>query len=152
LGYGDTGTRLHVSPREDFWKLECDAAELRAMSRNHEKLKVFGMADELAVAVYRATTTFPVEERFALQSQIRRAAVSVPTNIVEGAARRTGRDYLKFLDISLGSATEVRYLISLSSRLQLMPAATAESLEKRYTDLLRALQSLIANLSACEGA
>jgi len=122
------------------------------MSRNHEKLKVFGMADELAVAVYRATTTFPVEERFALQSQIRRAAVSVPTNIVEGAARRTGRDYLKFLDISLGSATEVRYLISLSSRLQLMPAATAESLEKRYTDLLRALQSLIANLSACEGA
>ena len=120
------------------------------MSRNHEKLKVFGMADELAVDVYRATTAFPAEERFALQSQIRRAAVSVPTNIVEGAARRTGRDYLKFLDISLGSATEARYLISLSCRLQLMSVATAQSLEERYTDLLRALQSLIANLSSRE--
>ena len=118
------------------------------MSRNHEKLKVFGMADELAIAVYRATADFPIAERFGLQSQIRRAAVSVPTNIVEGAARRTGRDYLKFLDISLGSASEVRYLVSLSSRLELIPAATARALEERYDNLLRALQAMLTTLQS----
>jgi four helix bundle protein len=116
------------------------------MSRNHEKLKVFELADQLALDVYRATTGFPPEERFGLQSQMRRAAISVSTNIVEGAARRTTRDYVKSLDIALASATETRYLLSLSERLCLLPAETGQASSEQYGGLLRALQPLIAAL------
>ena len=81
------------------------------MGRDPSKLKVVHLADELVVEVYRATRGFPVEERYGLQAQLRRAAVSVPTNIVEGCARNSERDYLHFLDVAIASASEVRYLL-----------------------------------------
>ena len=87
------------------------------MSRDHRKLNVFQIADDLAVEIYRATKSFPNEERFGLQSQLRRAAVSSAANIVEGCARRTTKDYLNFISISLASSSEVRYLVDLSHRL-----------------------------------
>ncbi|MBA3948598.1 MAG: four helix bundle protein [Acidobacteria bacterium] len=70
------------------------------MGRNHRQLTVFQKADELAVLVYRLTAKFPSDERFELRSQLRRAAVSTPTNIVEGCARDSRRDYARFLDIA----------------------------------------------------
>ena len=90
------------------------------MSRDHRKLEAFQLADHLAVLVYRRTTDFPHGERYGLLSQIRRAAVSVPTNIVEGCARASQADYLRFLDIAFASCRELLYLIDLSRRLDLL--------------------------------
>ncbi|MFN2549484.1 MAG: four helix bundle protein [Myxococcales bacterium] len=74
------------------------------MARDPNKLKVFELADQLMINVYRATQRFPVAERFGIQSQLRRAALSIPTNVVEGCARQTLREYLRVLSIALGSA------------------------------------------------
>ena len=113
-----------------------------AVSRDHTKLKVFAMADELVAEVYRLTSQVAVEERYGLQAQIRRAAVSVPTNIVEGSARRTTREYVQFLVVALGSASEVRYLLKLASRLGFLPTSNAATLVSRGALLKPAACSL----------
>ena len=75
--------------------------------RDHKKLKACELADRLALAVYQHTAGFPGEEIFGLTAQLRRAAVSVPSNIVEGCARHSEADYLHFLDTSYASSREV---------------------------------------------
>jgi four helix bundle protein len=116
------------------------------MSRDHRELRVFNLADDLVLEVYRITASFPIEERYVLQAQIRRASISVPANIVEGSARRTTREYLNFLNIAVGSSAEAQYLIDLSMRLGLLKATVAERVCSRYGELLRSLQKLIASL------
>ena len=90
------------------------------MPRDHRKLDAFKLADELALLVYKKTADFPPEERYGLRSQMRRAAISTPTNIVEGCAREGEGDYLRFLDIAFGSSRELVYLTSLAARLSFM--------------------------------
>lgn len=85
--------------------------------RDHTQLAAFKLADALVVDIYLATQNFPKEEMFGLRSQIRRAAVSVPSNIVEGCARNTATEYLRFLDIAFGSLRELSYQFDLSKRL-----------------------------------
>jgi four helix bundle protein len=116
------------------------------MARDHRKLRVFILADTLVVDVYRATQSLPPEERYGLQSQIRRAAVSAAVNIVEGSARRTTRDYLHFLSMALGSATETRYLLGLCLRLALLADDAVTPLETRFQELIRGSQKLIDSL------
>lgn len=80
----------------------------------HEKLDAFRLSRELALELYRLSASFPQEERFGLTSQIRRAAVAIPANIAEGAARRSKREFSRFLLTARGSATELRLLLDIA--------------------------------------
>ena len=85
--------------------------------RDHTKLRAFALADEVVLMIYQITRRFPEEERYGLTSQMRRAAVSVPSNIVEGSARESQTEYIRFLEISFGSLRELHYQFDLSLRL-----------------------------------
>ena len=115
-------------------------------TRDHTRLRVFGLADTLAVDVYRATRGFPDEERFGLQAQVRRAAVSVPSNIVEGSAKITSAEYCRFLNIATASAAEAQYLLDLSARLGMLSVADIVPLIERYTVLVKSLKRLLFEL------
>src|SRR5687768_7078840 len=112
------------------------------MPRDHRKLDAFQLADQLAVDIYRITTDFPASESYGLRSQLRRAAVSVPTNIVEGCARDPENEYLRFLDIAVGSAREALYLISLAQRLGYIEKADAQDASKLGDRVTGALVNL----------
>ena len=120
------------------------------MSRDPHRLEAFVVEDDLVIEAYRATNCFPAEERFGLQSQIRRGAVSVAANLVEGCARRSQRDYLHFVGIAIGSASEVRYLLSLAVRLGFTKADDGEHLKVGYGRVIRALQALVTSLNSPE--
>lgn len=117
------------------------------MPRDHRKLRVFHIADALILDIYRETRSFPIDERFGLQAQIRRAAVSTAANIVEGSARRSDRDYSNFLNIATGSASEVRYLIDLATRLGFLSERVAKGLDPRCRELVASLVRLVDSLS-----
>jgi four helix bundle protein len=85
--------------------------------RDHNKLQAFQLADEAALLIYNLTKQFPKEELYGLTSQMRRAAVSIPSNIVEGCTRETETEYLRFLEIAFGSLRELHYQLSLAERL-----------------------------------
>ena len=81
-----------------------------------------------------------------MRSQLRRASVSVPANIVEGCTRRSSRDYVHFLVVALGSASEVRYLLSVSVRLGLLSKPVGDELDVKRGALVRSLQRLVDSL------
>ncbi len=114
--------------------------------RDYKKLRAFELADELAFEVYRQTRSFPNEERYGLTSQMRRCAVSVPSNIVEGSARNSQADYLRFLDIAYGSVCELEYQISLAKRLEYLKADVASDLTAKCNETARVLNGLINSL------
>ena len=120
----------------------------RCMSRDFKKLDVFHLGDGLVIEIYRATRQFPVDERYGLQAQLRRATVSVPSNIVEGSARGSNRDYAHFLRIALGSASEARYLVSVAARLEFFDHGTADSLRIRFDRLVKDLELLSQRVAA----
>ena len=122
------------------------------MSRDHRKLEAFNVADELVLKVYAETATFPSEHRFEIRSQLRRSAVSTVTNIVEGCARRTTREYLQFINVAVGSAAETLYLLNLSSRLGILRGEVYREMEQKYNYLLRGLQKVIISLEGIESA
>jgi four helix bundle protein len=105
-------------------------------------LKVWQRGHALVLGVYSATTGFPPHERYGLTSQLRRAALSVPTNIAEGS-KRTGRtEYARFINISEASLAETEYLIMVGRDLGYMTPLMAKPLFAQVADLARMLHTL----------
>jgi four helix bundle protein len=114
--------------------------------RDHTKLRAFELADQLAIAVYKTTQSFPNNELFGLTSQLRRATVSIASNIVEGCARFSETEYIHFLDIAYGSAREVEYQIGLAHRLGFLPDDSYKELNQLSTETAKVLNGLIRSL------
>lgn len=95
----------------------------------YKKLIVWHKADELTFQVYMATKKFPKEEIYGITSQLRRAVLSVPTNVVEGYGRQGRKELRQFMNIALGSLAEAKYLLDFSSRLKYFSAEQYGKLE-----------------------
>ena len=111
--------------------------------RDFTKIVAWQLADDLTVAIYEGSRTFPREEIYGLTSQLRRAAYSTPANIAEGASRSTHRDYLNFLYIARGSCSETQYFIHLAHRLKYMDETTHSLLRDQAGEVARTLGGLI---------
>ena len=118
--------------------------------RDHTKLRAFELADDVAVLVYKATQTFPREELYGLTSQMRRAAVSVASNIVEGCARESQTEYLRFLEIAFGSLRELHYQVGLSIRLGYLSERDTSTCEQKLVEAEKVLGALIRSMRAAK--
>lgn len=114
---------------------------------SHKDLKVWQKSLELVTDIYSATRTFPKEELFGLVSQLRRAAVSIPSNIAEGYGRSYDKETVKFLSNALGSAAEVETQLLISKNLGFIQIETAQSLIEATQEVVRMLSALLKTLN-----
>jgi four helix bundle protein len=105
------------------------------MEKSYKKLLVWKKAHELVCEIYTGTKQFPKEELYGITSQIRRAAVSIPTNIAEGSGRQSRNEFKQFVNIALGSLTETEYLMELCVQLKLLPQEKYDKLESIRREL-----------------
>jgi len=114
--------------------------------KSYRDLQIWQEAVDLVELVYRASAAFPADERFGLTSQLRRSSVSIPSNIAEGHARPTTRDYLRFLGISLGSLAEMETQILIAHRLGYIDDASLDRVCQASDRIGRMLRAMMKSL------
>nr|WP_299337697.1 four helix bundle protein [Allomuricauda sp.] len=110
---------------------------------NYRNYKVWQRSHDLVLEIYRVTENYPESEQFGLVSQMRRASISVPTNIAEGCGRETQKELVRFLYISSGSAHELDYLVLISQELGFLATSKSEILLKEIDEIKKMLAALI---------
>ncbi|RJQ55913.1 MAG: four helix bundle protein [Nitrospiraceae bacterium] len=116
--------------------------------KNFKELNVWKKSHQLTLKIYQTASTFPREEMYGLTSQIRRACASVPTNIAEGCGRNSDAELARFLEISMGSASELEYLLLLTRELNLINEPDYSKLADEVIEVKRMLASFIKKLRA----
>ena len=116
--------------------------------RDFRELRVWEKSHLLALDIYRATANFPKEETYGLTSQIRRSAVSIPTNIAEGCGRDSTAELLRFSHIAMGSSSELEYEIMLAHDLRLLDDSVYQQLAEDLIALRKMLNAYIQKLKA----
>ena len=111
-------------------------------------LKVWQRAHEFTLLIYKAIANFPGEEKFGLTSQLRRAAVSIESNIAEGRGRGSDKDFCRFISIAMGSCFEVKSQILIARDLNFISATQSDFLEAKVDEVSRMLNSLKIKLMA----
>ena len=117
------------------------------MEKPHKKLDVWQMAMDLIIEIYRITESFPKEEKYGLSNQLRRAAVSVPSNIAEGAARNTKKEFVNYLHMAQGSLSELDTQLEVAKRLAFLDGKTWENLDRMVHRVDKMLTGLIRHQS-----
>lgn len=102
---------------------------------NYKDLKLWQKSVDLTVSIYEATASFPKEEMYGLTSQIKRSAVSIPSNIAEGAGRNTKKDFNNFLGISTGSSCELDTQLIIANRVEFLEVSILQALQKDITEI-----------------
>ncbi len=113
----------------------------------YKDLKVWQKADELALHVYSVTKKFPKDEVYGITSQIRRAVLSVPTNIVEGYSRKGDKELARFVNIAIGSIAETEYLLTFAQRLGYLTAHEYSETETLRSEVGKLLWSFYKTVS-----
>ena len=121
---------------------------MQTQSRSYKDLVVWQKSIELVARVYRLTEHFPQREMYGLAAQMRRAAVSIPSNIAEGRSRSTVKDFVHFLHIALGSGTELETQLIISKRLSLCEGVEYEDATSLLSEVCRMLHGMIKGLEA----
>jgi len=116
--------------------------------KDFRDLKVWEKAHQLTLAVYKATTTFPRDEMYGLTSQIRRSCASIPANIAEGCGRGGDAELARFLQIAMGSASELEYHLLLAHDLGFLNDSVYDELTREVTEVKRMLTSFLQKLKA----
>jgi four helix bundle protein len=115
--------------------------------QTHKNLKVWQRSISFVTEIYRVTRDFPREEMYCMVGQLRRAAISIPSNIAEGSARRNTREYIQFLYVSLGSAAEIETQITISINLGYLMQEKSRGIQAELEEIIRMLAGLIKSLS-----
>lgn len=114
--------------------------------QDFRNLSVWQRGHQLTLLVYKATAAFPKEETYGLRSQIRRCCASIPSNVAEGCGRGTDAEFAQFLQIAMGSASELEYFLLLAYDLKLFAASVYEPLHKELVEVRRMLNGLLQKL------
>ena len=112
--------------------------------KSHKDLEVYQKSMDFVIQIYKLTKSFPKEEQYGLISQLRRAAISIPSNIAEGSARKNTKEFIQFLYYSLGSTVEIETQIEISKRLHFLN--NTEDLEKMLKSIINMITGLIKSL------